>query len=437
MSPIMTAKSRLAKLADILTPVQPVLLITAYFSVVSGFPPAWLIWLLFIASLVPAFTARGIIGLRTPFDIPIILFLIGLSISFSFTYYREISFDTYQTYLLCVLTYYGIVFNGLRLSWYWRLVATIIGIMALVVVIATFVQDSPGARILPYNRWLYDAASRLPFTIKYHLSVNLLGTSLGVCGPGLIAYALLSGKHPDRTVAWVLGITAILITVLSASSSGLIAILAGLSFVLWFYRHWTLLLLIPLAVAWMLLAALMDASHIPDWASWLLPHTSLIERFHIWEESLTLIAGRPITGLGPGAWFLAYNLRNPDNFASNPHNDLITITSDAGILGAAAIVITAVFAIIIIKQIKNYSGPDNVTKQWRALGLAAGVSLVALAVNGLFETTSVGTLPPMPLGDMVYHHKFVAVPLGWAILALLVVARARISQAGNKNLHDA
>ncbi|MCX8125687.1 MAG: O-antigen ligase family protein [Dehalococcoidia bacterium] len=428
----MTLNRYLPRSADILTLVQPFLLATVYFSIAWGYPPPWLSWSLLIASVVPAFVIHGFTRLRTPFDVPIAVLLIGLSVSFAFTPYRETGIVTYQTYLLCILTYYGIVVNGLRLTWYWKLVVSVIGILVLTVVIATFAQDSPGTRVLFYNEWLYRAASRLPINAHYHISINAAGTALGSTAPGLIAYAIFSKDHRSRVISLSLGIFGVLLTILASSSSGLIAMLTGLAFVLCLLRPWTLFVLAPLAIAWLSLTVLIDTSNIPVWASWLLPHTSLLERVHLWKDSFLLIAERPLTGLGPGTWLLIYNRHHPELFAINPHNDLLTILSDAGPLGLMAIVAVSAMVMLLVKRSISYLGSDSGKNQWRALLLATAVSLTSLAANGLFETTLTATIPPVPLDEILHYHKFLAIPFGWALLALLTTARARLSAPVSK-----
>jgi hypothetical protein len=413
----------LAKAADVLAFSQPVLLILVYLSIVLGSPPAVLTWSLLIVSIAPACMAKGAFRRRTPFDIPILIFIVGLSISLSFSPYREISLETFQTYMLCIVAYYLIVFNGLRSAWYWRLVVAIVVVLSFTTVVtATFAQQSPGARVLPYNEWLYDAASKLPLTHNYHLTVNTLGGILGVIAPGLVGYAILSSDRRDKAVMWVFGVLAAVLVVLASSSSGLVAMLAGLAFILWLRWRWTLGIIIPVGLIWLWLT-FSNNLYLPEWATWLAPHKTFIQRIDLWRGSAQLIVDHLFTGLGPGAWFLRSNLQVDGWPVINPHNDTLTLMSDAGVLAGVAFIAVIVTVGIILRRMIRYPAGNP----WRALGLAIGASMVAFAANGIWETNVTGTLLPIPVGDMVYRYKCLATPTLWILLALFVVAWIRLS----------
>jgi len=411
----------LAKTADILAFLQPILIILIYLSIVLGSPPAALTWSLFIVSTVPACITHGAFHQRTPFDIPILIFIVGLSISLSFSPYREISLETFQTYMLCIMAYYIIVFNGLRSVWYWRFLVAILVVLSFsTLVTATFAQQSPGARVLPYNEWLYHAASKLPFAHSYHLTVNALGSVFGVIAPGLVGYAILSSDRRDKAMMWVFGVLAAVLVVLASSSSGLISMLAGFAFILWLWRRWALGILIPSGLIWLWLA-ISNHLYLPGWATWLAPHNTLVERVDIWRGSAQLIFNHPFTGLGPGAWFLRSNLYVDGWPVMNPHNDVLTLMSDAGVLaGVAFIAVVVIVGIILRRMVRSPAG-----NPWRTLGLALGASMVAFAANGIWETNVTGTLLPIPVGDMVYRYKCLATPTLWVLLALFVIAWIR------------
>lgn len=419
----------LSKTADSLVFVQPILFAMVYSSIIFGYPPLALTWSLFLSSVVPVCIVQGAFHRRTPFDIPIMMFIIGLSISLTFSPYREISLETYQTYMLCAVAYYVIVFNGLRSVWYWRFVVTIMAASFMAVVTATFAQQSPGVRILPYNEWLYHAASRLPFTINYHLTVNALGSVLGISAPGLVGYAIFSSNRWDKTVAWVLGALATALVVLASSSSGLISMLVGFAFILWLWRHWAITILLPIGLVWLWLV-FSNNLYLPGWAMWLTPHSTLVERINIWIGSAQLIYYHLFTGLGPGTWFLRSNLKIDGWPVINPHNDIFTLMSDAGVLAGVTIIMIVIIASVIIRQIRRYPAGNA----WRALGLALGTSLVAFAANGIWETNVTGTLLPIPVGDMIYRYKCVAVPTLWILLGLFVTAWMRLSSTNNRGM---
>lgn len=134
-------------------------------------------------------------------------------------------------------------------------------------------------------------------------------------------------------------------------------------------------------------------------------------RFDLWDSTLQMIRNRPIMGVGPGNWRIAYpvyaegRMIDAQSVPHRPHNDLLTLWAENG-FAALALFLALIFHSFRIGG--RLTGPED-----RAVGVAALAAVAACATNGLFS----------------FPREFVAssVPMwfGFGVLAVLDAPSAR------------
>jgi Tfp pilus assembly protein PilF/O-antigen ligase len=105
-------------------------------------------------------------------------------------------------------------------------------------------------------------------------------------------------------------------------------------------------------------------------------------RLILWQHTAEMIAAYPILGVGAGNWRVMYpvfaqgDLMHPQTVPIRPHNDLLAIWSETGILGAAGFVALLVFVLRLLWAAAK-TPSDGIV--WALIGC-----LVAVVVSGLF-----------------------------------------------------
>jgi O-antigen ligase len=281
----------------------------------------------------------------------------------------------------------------------------------LVVAVITFAQAGVGARVLFFNETLYRLGEVVPNREALSLNVNALGSVVGTALPGLLAYVVYEKRVRPRAIAGSLAAVTSFLLVMSASSSGLFAAAVGVCFLLLLWKPWTLAI-----VAAMTLAGLywvVSVYHPASQWAFLLPIDSLVKRFEIWGNTLTLLSDRWVIGLGLGGFLETYN-QTIGTLAVHTHNEYLQLYGDAGLLGGAFVAAGGVmYAKSGWRVVKEGGYP--------ALAQASLVSLAAFAANGIFEVIGVGTAIIQGTAQAVTSYHYVAVPYVWAILAMLVI----------------
>ena len=403
-------------IVDIIILLQPLLGGFVYLSILAGFPPLWLSWLLFLAPFLLRRWRWGIIINRTPFDLPIAIFLVALLVGLAVSSGRAVSFEALQTFLVCILAYYAGVANGIRKSWYWKIVIFLTFISFMAFAILTFAQPHIVGKILPFNQWLFQAGRLLPFNYDFHISPNGLGALMAICVPGFLAFSLLAKDRTMRVVAGILAAFCTVLLIMSVSIGGLFATLAAVFLLLLLWKPWTLYLYLPVSIGGLWLAV---SSYYPhsEIIQGLIP-TTLISRFTIWKETLLLLKERLITGIGLGTWFEQHTALVGFPSTHYPHSEFLQIYSDCGILGVVAII---GFAVIFIRLVwRIWHSPEN--NLWSVLGIGSAVAIVALAVNGIFETTIAGVTAVSVTNQGALSYHYVAIPVLWVLVGIFSVS---------------
>jgi len=409
-------ESGLSAISDLILIMQPVLGGLVYLSILAGYPPLWLSWLIFVAPFLLRWWHWGIVVKRTSFDIPIIILVAGLLVGLAVSSDKAISLEALQTYLVCILMYYSGVTNAMRISWYWKLVVVITLTAFMVLAVLTFAQTRPGLRVVPFNQWLYQAGALTPLNIDYYLNPNALGTVMGISAPGFLAFFLFSKQRGRRVMAVSLAALCITLLLLSTSISGLVATFVGAGFLLLLWKPWVLFLYLPGGIC-AILVAIWRFYPITD-SLWSKLIELFVGRFTVWREGLALLNEKALTGIGLGAWY-----QQMGGESMHAHSDLLQMLCDSGLLGAIAILGVVVIFAILAQRIWRL----RETNTWSVLGISMAVMMVAFAANGIYETSITGVIVVPGPEQLAVPYHYVAVPVIWALLGLFYVACARMT----------
>lgn len=417
-------KPNLLTTADLLIMLQPLLGGLVYLSILAGYPPLWLSWVIFIAPFLLRWWRWGTVVKRTPFDFAILILLIALLIGVVVSPNKMVSLEALQTYLICILGYYAGVTNGMRISWYWKLITLITFISFITLAMLTFAGNASEVRIVSLNQWLYQLSKLLPFSVDYPFNINALGTVMGLCVPGFLAFSLLTKQQAKRVIAGALAAFSAFLLIMSASANGLVAAFTGVCLLLIIWKPWILSLYLPggIYALWLAISHYYSASALV----WFLVPGSLISRFNVWRNTLLMLKDKVLTGIGLGTWIEQYY--SLGGATRSPHNDFLQLYSDCGFLGGLAMLGAATIFIVLTwrmwqRQKKNV---------WWALGISSAVAIVAFATNGIFETFISGPLMVSVTSSLVTSYHYVAAPVIWVLAGIFSVAYMRLSSESHQ-----
>lgn len=111
--------------------------------------------------------------------------------------------------------------------------------------------------------------------------------------------------------------------------------------------------------------------------------TFYTNRGWIWQDTLSMIASNPISGVGIGAYETAYPIysgRDGSLRVEFAHNDYLQILADGGIIGG---VIAAAFLLVFARTFsRSLNAPDRLV---RGIGLGGGAGIFAMLVHSLLD----------------------------------------------------
>jgi O-antigen ligase len=411
------------KLVDVILLSQPALAVPIFFSIILGNPPLWLSWLIALIPWGLRLWRTGRLTNRTPFDLPILLFAVGMVIGFAVAPDRVVAQQGLHTYLACILIYYGIVNNGEAKISYWL---SIVGAACLISLGLTILLFSQGwGRYFFFNEWAYQLAQAIPKIdlprIDEQISRNVPGAALAMLLPLLLSLTLFQ-QRLCRRLAWGIlcfSFSALLFFV--GSGSGWLSAAIGLIFVLLCWKLWTLALTLPALGfgIWAIVSSWDKASPLSQtWLAEMFSLSSVVGRMHIWENTLNLLKDHPFTGGGLGAWFELYPAYGSYPQVG-PHNTYLQIYADTGLLGGVAIICAVIACGYILRHVLHSSAQSN----WYGIAIGAIGCILAGAINAIMErNTSVHIIEN---GALLYY---VALPYLWLWAGLVVIAYHRLRQ---------
>ncbi|MBI2862102.1 MAG: O-antigen ligase family protein, partial [Chloroflexi bacterium] len=142
----------------------------------------------------------------------------------------------------------------------------------------------------------------------------------------------------------------------------------------------------------------------------------LVYRTGIWQGTWLMLQQVPYTGLGAGTFPLLYPFFTPPSqplAATNPHNVLLQLYADGGILAVAA----AGWGAIVFARLAYATLRASHSRFWTAIAAGTVAALLGHAVYGVFESVISLTFRD---GSGGFHY--IPSPLPWIMGAFLVVA---------------
>jgi O-antigen ligase len=393
---------------------QPLFAVPVYFTALTGTPPYWLSLPLAILPAAIHVVRYRRPGLGTPFDIPVLLFILAMILGFVTAGDKGPGTGALATMLASVLIYYSITNNRKAGNRYWGTVGAIIGIIALGLTVWFYSEGT--VRLVTFNSWVFKWFAWLPKTNGPVLQFNSVGTMLAVLVPGLVSMAIFKGARNLRLAAGALAVLFTTALALSDSGGGWIATAAGLVVVLYCRQQWTLAVTVP--VLGMFAGFCAACYHRFSWIAPSFSTGSLMSRFTMWAETLQGFSGRQwFTGLGLGRWAMFYQERSGGQ-PVHVHNSYLQTYCDGGLIALAAMVIAAVqFGRMTIRTVKP--SRDN---PWYGVGVGLCGGIIAGAVMAMYDVTTTVTVWTSATG-----YIYMVIPFLWIWAGLWVVADEKLS----------
>ena len=391
---------------------QPLFAVPIYLSVLAGSPPLWLSLVVALFPLGLRFCLTHRFVQRTPFDVPIFLFALGMLIGLVVSPNKEVALGALASTLASMFVYYGITDNSEAQTNYWFYTGGAICIIALAMSVWFFSQGN--GRQFFFNKWAFALFDRFPKTGFVALSPHSLGAFLAVVIPPLFSLAIFNKRIPLRIVALVLGVTFSGILFLSDSGTGWIAVACGLAFIILCWRLWTAIIIVPMAGILIPLAVGLYGK--VQWLAQSFSIDTLLDRVDIWGKTINLLKGyHAIAGLGLGNWFDVYK-SHYGRVVIHVHNNYLQLYTDIGILGALALIAALMIFMRHSIDVLSASRHDS----WYGVGVGLIGGIIAGAVFAFFDVTTTATVVTAT------GYIYLSIPLLWVLAALLVVSKRRL-----------
>jgi O-antigen ligase len=395
------------KLVERAVEFQPLFAVPIYFSVLVGNPTIWASLFIGIIPLGMRYWLTNGIIRRTPFDVPILLFSLGMLVGFVVAPDKSVSLGALCSTLASVLVYYGIVSNSEKGSQYWLWVAGTICIITLLMSVWFFSQGN--GRHLFFNEWVFKLFEVLPGT-GISLQMHSLGALLSVVLPPLLAIAIFMNKNSRlRLATSALTIVLFAILFLSDSGTGWIATICGVAVALLCWRKSMAGIVIP--VTGLITLAIVVFYGKAQWLSQSLSVTHFLDRVGLWRQTIPLLTGNHmVTGIGLGSWYKIYDCLYHEN-QLHLHSNYLQLYTDTGLLGGAALIAAVVIFTRLSFNVLKTPGQDL----WRGAGIGLMGAIIAGAIFACLDVTTTATVVT------VTSYIYLSVPLIWIWAALFVV----------------
>jgi O-antigen ligase len=401
------------KLAKTILTLYPLFPAPVYFSVLTGYPPLWLSLIIAIIPLGAHLWQTHRVITRTPFDIPIIIFICGTVVGFIVSPDKNVATGALSSTMASILVYYGITTNSAASRKYWLWTGGIIIFITLLLSIWFLSQGDH--RILFFNQWAFKLFAGLPKTVGPVLQWNSIAALLAVVIPPLFVFAFFKTRISIQIIALMLCLFFTAVLFLSDSGAGWLAFIISMVFILVCWRRWLMFVVVP--ILGLLTLAVVVLYHRAAWLRTTFSTASLIGRIDLWKNTFILLKGKAaVIGLGLGAWFKVYSSYY-GNSVPIVHNSFLQLYCDTGILGFIAMLLGA--TIFIGLSMKRLKSSARNSANWVEIGLMG--SIVAGAIFAIFDVTT----------SITYVTKtgyiYLALPLFWIVVALIVVVNTKLS----------
>jgi len=369
------------KLADFLLQIEllwsAAALVYVYLSLIPVVPGGYLSWVALGATILPFIMRKlrkGYFSVRTAFDVPILIFMVGAVIGFVYSIDKDLSLRVFQSCLAGMFSYYVIVnYRYPRFT----LLFLFMGACCLGITILLFTFGSGPIEVTgisPISGWL----NRL---IQYAPQVPQ------------------PADHANPLFGWTYNTVLLPILILS--------IMVGIVI---FDRRW-LLRMISLGIILFLLfivLATMGAG-----LGRLFEGTTWDSRLPLWEDTVSAIRAN--------SWFVGLGLGMPSLFAqgvfqdwfTHSHNAYLELYANIGVLGLVSAFVSVVIIVWFVYKLIRSPRESG----WYAVTVGLLLSLLVLAVFSVFTTSLSGHL-----GQGKGEYYYVVSLLPWILGASLVVS---------------
>jgi len=407
------------KFANAILALYPLFPVPVYFSVLTGAPPLWVSLIIAVIPIVVYFCQTHHIVARTPFDTPILIFILGTVIGFIVSPDKNVATGAFSSTMASILVYYGITANSGASRKYWMWTGGIICFISLLLSLWFLSQGSH--RILSFNQWAFNLFDRLPKIGGPAIQWNTIGALLAVLIPPLFVFVFFKTLYSLQIIVLILCLFFTGVLFLSDSGAGWLSFALSLGFILVCWRRWLLWVLIP--IAGIISGVGIICYDQTKWLRTTFFTASLIGRVTLWQNTFALLKGKTvILGLGLGAWFKVYSSHYGSSVPIIVHNSYLQLYCDAGILGFIAMILAVIIFIRFSINILKLNAASSVF--WIGIGLIS--SFIAGAVFAIFDVTT----------SITYVTKtgyiYLVLPLLWIEAALFVVVNKRLSLKSEK-----
>ena len=396
---------------------QPLFAAGVYLTFLVNNPPLWLSWCIALFPLAIRFWRSGKLVRRTPFDVPILIFIAGLIVGFVVSPDKAVSWQGLNTFLASILIYYGIVSNSEAKTNYWLVLGVILCLIIIGLTIYTFSQGD-GRRYF-FNEWVYQLFTSNTKGGALQPSYNTAGAALGIAIPLLLGLTLF--KRHSRLLPWVAATLLIFLVLLFliGSGGGWVSAIIGSIFVLACWKLWSLAVTLPAIGlgSWVVVTSLNKTSELAHtWVAQMFPHSSFATRIQFWRDTISLLRSHLITGLGLGNWYERY-LAYTGHPLINPHDSYLQLYADTGLLGGIAIVGAAVVFGYLYWRILHSFRRSN----WDGMAIGIIGSILAGMIDAVYEVNT--SAPILKNGAIT---SYIAIPYLWFWAAFFIVAFNRL-----------
>ena len=345
-----------------------------------GFYPTTLlenaIWISFAVFAFEWWRARPQFVWRSPFVLPALAFIVAGAIAVVAAPNRTAGLGLYRAYLLEPIAFGLVLTNVIRTP---RRAVLIVGGLAAGITVSGLANS--GVVFWALINHTYSVTETPPVII--YSTANAVALYVVPITAVAISIALYGSNNAERWIAAAFFVIGTIITALSFSRGGYLALAAVVGIaVLLHPRRW---LLVGAAVLALAATALVSP----------IRHRVLIEtqnvygntiqsRIDLWTAAVKLIEHRPIFGAGlSGFQTMAApyytHLHTQANFI-DPHNILLNFWVETGLLGVIA------FAWIMVVGFRvSWAGWRDRLSEWRPIQLGVLLALAAVLVHGLVD----------------------------------------------------
>jgi hypothetical protein len=169
------------KLVKGILALQPLFPVPVYFAVLTGYPPVWLCLIIAVIPLIVRYRYTKRIFTRTPFDVPILIFLCGALVGVIVAPDKNVAAGALSSTIASVLVYYGITANSSASRKYWLWSGGIICFITLALSVWFLYQSDH--RVLFFNRWVFNLFAGFPRITGPVLQLNTIGALAAVVIP--------------------------------------------------------------------------------------------------------------------------------------------------------------------------------------------------------------------------------------------------------------